>query len=177
MQTIETSRLMIRVDTYEDYIGAYATKDDVTLKAMFGIQTHADLEVQKGKVAGGLITYRTSLRFFHMILKETEEVVGSFAYHNWFPMHQRSEIGYDIKTEGHKNKGYMKEAFPFLLSHGFQEMGLYRMEAFIDPDNVPSRKLVEAAGFESEGLLKDRYRYNEAFTDAIVYCLFAKDYA
>jgi len=176
MQTIETPRLLIRIDTHEEYVQAYRTLDDVALKSRFGVQTDADLQVNKYKVSGGLTTYRTSVRFFHLLLKETNEVVGSIAYHNWFPLDQRTEIGYDIRAKQHKNKGYMKEALPFVIAHGFGEMELNRIEAFIDPTNTPSRRLVEAAGFQQEGLLKGRYRYNDVFTDALVYGLMKKDY-
>jgi ribosomal-protein-alanine N-acetyltransferase len=176
MQTIETTRLLIRIDTHEEYLHAFQSQDDASLKAMFGIQSDADLQTQKAKVSGGLTTYRTSVRFFHLILKESNEVAGSFAYHNWFPLDKRSEIGYDMKAERYKNKGYMKEAFPFIIAHGFQAMELNRMEAFINPENTPSRRLVSAAGFQLEGLLKGRYRDNGVFTDAIVYGLMASDY-
>lgn len=173
MQPIETSRLLLRVDSYEDYLSAFATLDDAALKTRFGIQTDMDLEAQKAKVSGGLVTYRTSLVYFHLILKETTEVVGSFAYHNWYPRDHRSEIGYDIKTEAHKNKGYMKEAFPFMISYGFESMGLNRMEAFIDPANTASRRLVEGAGFHEEAVMKQRYRPADEFRDGVVYALLA----
>jgi [ribosomal protein S5]-alanine N-acetyltransferase len=176
MHTIETQRLHIRIHTYEEYINAFATCDDAALKAMFGFQNDADLQTQKSKISGGLTTYRTSVRFFHLILKETNDVAGGFAYHNWFPQDQRSEIGYDMKREEYKNKGYMKEAFPPIIAYGFETMGLNRMEAFIDPTNTPSRRLVEATGFQQEGLLKQRYRYNGVFSDALVYGLMVKDY-
>jgi len=176
MSTIETPRLLVRVDTYEDYFKAFTTLDDDALKSMFGIYTDADLESQKKKVSGGLTTYRSSVRFFHLILKENNEVIGSFAYHNWFPRDRRSEIGYEIKASHHKSKGYMKEAFPSLIAYGFETMELNRMEAFIEPGNIASRRLVEAASFREEGLLKERYRPDEKFTDAIVYSLLAKDY-
>jgi len=176
MQTIETTRLLIRVDTYEAYKRAFATLDDATLKHMFGIHTDESLQSQKNKVTGGLTTYRTSVLFFHLILKERNEVVGSFAYHNWFPLDKRSEIGYAITAEHHKNRGYMKEAFPSIMAYGFDTLQLNRMEAFINPANTPSCRLVEAAGFQQEGLLKERYHDSEGFTDAILYSLLAKDY-
>lgn len=56
-------------------------------------------------------------------------------------------------------------------------MGLNRMEAFIDPDNTASRRLVERAGFRPEGLLKERYQYGESPTDAFVYRLLANEYS
>lgn len=176
MQILETSRLQIRVETVEEYVAMFAKADDDTLKAYYGYHTDDALAVQKAKVAGGFTTYRTSLRFFHLVLKETGEVIGSASLHNWYPALHRSETGYEIRQVKHKNKGYMTEALPAVISHGFDAMQLNRIEANTAPDNTPSRRLLEGGGFKLEGHLREHYFQDGMFVDSVIYGLLAREY-
>ena len=63
-----------------------------------------------------------------------------------------------------------------ILVFGFEAMDLNRMEAFIDPQNTASRKLVERAGFHHEACLPQRYCYDGIASDAMLYGLLRKDY-
>ncbi len=48
-------------------------------------------------------------------------------------------------------QGYMREGLRLLLRHAFDELRLHRLEANIQPGNVPSLRLAERAGFRREG--------------------------
>ena len=50
----------------------------------------------------------------------------------------------------------MREVLPVLVRHGFEVLGLHRMEARIDPGNVASIKLVERLGFKREAAFRER---------------------
>lgn len=54
---------------------------------------------------------------------------------------------------GGENRGLMTEGLAAVLDRAFDRQGLdlHRLEANIQPDNVPSRKLVERLGFRHEG--------------------------
>jgi [ribosomal protein S5]-alanine N-acetyltransferase len=175
-RTLETERLTIRITTEAEYVKAFKTLSDAELKLAFGISTEQELQTQKNKVLGGLSTYRTTVVFFHLLERNLNKVIGSFAFHNWYPIHNRSEIGYAMVAEEFYNQGYMKEAFSPIISFGFEVMKLNRMEAFINPENLASKKLVERAGFSQEGHLYERYNYEGILSDAIVYALLRKNY-
>lgn len=51
----------------------------------------------------------------------------------------------------HHNRGYMKRGLAAVLNDAFQEQGLHRLEANIQPENTASRALVERLGFRLEG--------------------------
>jgi ribosomal-protein-alanine N-acetyltransferase len=177
VKTLETDRLSIRIDTVEDYAHAFHTKSDDDLKMHFGITTDALLETQRNKVSGGLTTYRTSVVFLHLIERVSNAVIGSIAFHNWYPGHRRSEIGYAMSGEEHKGKGYMSEAIGPVIAFGFGEMDLNRIEAFIHPHNVPSLKLVERMGFRQEGWLHEHYCADGIMGDSLLFGLLRKEYA
>ena len=48
-------------------------------------------------------------------------------------------------------RGYMTEALRLGLRRSFTTLGLHRVEANVQPDNSPSRRAVEKAGFRLEG--------------------------
>ncbi len=177
VKTLETNRLSIRIDTEEGYTNMFSTCTDEQLKSHFGILTDKDLQTQKNKVSGWLSTYRTSVLFFHLIERDLNQVIGSFAFHNWYPIHRRSEIGYAISADEHKNKGYMKEAVRPIIEFGFKSMNLNRIEAYIHPENAASRKLVEGIGFRQEGLLREHYCHEGVTGDSEVYGLLYHDCA
>jgi ribosomal-protein-alanine N-acetyltransferase len=73
-------------------------------------------------------------------------------------------LGYGAVAE-HAGRGYMSEGLQLLLRHAFDELGLHRLEANIQPANETSIALVRRAGFVREGLsvryLKIRGRWRD----------------
>jgi len=62
-------------------------------------------------------------------------------------------------------KGYMKEGLQLLIRHAFDDMGLHRLEANIQPDNERSIRLVESLGFECEGYSPRYLKVNGRWRD------------
>jgi ribosomal-protein-alanine N-acetyltransferase len=52
---------------------------------------------------------------------------------------------------GQVEKGYMKEGMLQVIQHAFDELGLHRLEANIQPGNLASIGLVQSTGFHYEG--------------------------
>ncbi len=48
-------------------------------------------------------------------------------------------------------KGYMKEGLLQVIRHAFEELGLHRLEANIQPENLASIALARSVGFQYEG--------------------------
>jgi len=47
---------------------------------------------------------------------------------------------------GHEGKGLMAEGLTWVVDHAFDHLGLHRVEANVQPDNIPSLRLVERCG-------------------------------
>lgn len=54
-------------------------------------------------------------------------------------------------VEGQVEKGYMKEGMLQVIRFAFDELGLHRLEANIQPQNLASIALVRSTGFQYEG--------------------------
>ena len=105
---------------------------------------------------------------------ETDHCLGLVSYHDGHIRNKRAAIGYFINPSCQR-RGMATEAVSAMLDFCFDELGLHRVQAFVDPDNIPSRKLVEKLGFAREGLLRDHLRVGEIWRDEIVYALLRAD--
>jgi ribosomal-protein-alanine N-acetyltransferase len=54
-------------------------------------------------------------------------------------------------VEGLVERGYMKEGMLQVIHHAFDELGLHRLEANIQPGNLASIGLARSTGYEYEG--------------------------
>jgi len=87
----------------------------------------------------------------------------------------RAEIGY-ILGRAHWSRGYVSEALPALIDHGFEALGLNRLEADIDPRNAASARVLMRLGFVQEGLLRERWVVRGEPSDSALYGLLREDW-
>ena len=110
-----------------------------------------------------------------LVHKEQDLLVGTCGYHRWSRPHRRSEIGYDL-AQAFWGQGLMREALAAVLRHGFEAMGLNRIEAFVHPQNTRSVRLLQRMGFQREGLLRG-YLYQEGRShDEFIFSLLKGDW-
>jgi RimJ/RimL family protein N-acetyltransferase len=73
-------------------------------------------------------------------------------------------------------QGLAREGVARMLRFGFDQLGLERIEADIDPRNRSSIALVERLGFEREGLLRARWRVGGEVQDSAMYGLLRDEF-
>nr|WP_228530795.1 MULTISPECIES: GNAT family protein [Myxococcaceae] len=100
-----------------------------------------------------------------------DRALGYVGLHHWRQDARGAEVGYALVPDAW-GRGYMRELMPLLVRFGFEEMGLHRLEAQLDPGNTASVRLVERAGFRLEGVLRDKEVGPDGrFLDLAVYAL------
>ncbi len=103
-------------------------------------------------------------------LKDDPAMIGSIGFWRMEKEHYRSEVGYVLHPE-HHGKGIMSEALKSILHYGFYTMNLHSVEANIDPENTPSKNLLESNGFIREAYFKENYFFDGKFYDSAIYSL------
>ena len=95
---------------------------------------------------------------------------ASFAWHS-----KRAEIGYWIakKFEG---KGIITNACRRLISHGFDELDLNRIEIRCAMENARSRAVPERLGFTLEGVIRQGEWRHTRYHDMAVYGLLRSEW-
>ncbi|WP_327085058.1 GNAT family N-acetyltransferase [Nonomuraea sp. NBC_01738] len=90
-------------------------------------------------------------RSFVIVIRETGELAGSVNINSIIRgRFQNGSLGYAAFGPS-AGKGYMTEGVGQVVRYAFEELRLHRLEAQIQPGNLPSSRLVERLGFTYEG--------------------------
>lgn len=100
--------------------------------------------------------------------KDTGEVIGMIGLNVINELHQRAEIGYWV-AKPFWGQGIATEAVTLMSRHCFNDLGLERLYAYVQPENEASWKLLEKCGYEREGLLKRLMRRGDKRVDHYIY--------
>jgi len=107
-------------------------------------------------------------------LKGDDKMIGTIGFVGLLNDNYRAEVGYLLHTPYH-GTGLMLEALNAVLDYGFKTMKLHSIEAVVNPENIPSSKLLEKAGFTKDAYFKEYQHHNGKFIDALVYSLITKE--
>lgn len=102
-------------------------------------------------------------------------VIGEVLLFNFARESRRAELGYALarKTWG---MGYAAEALKPLVAFGFEELGLNRLDAVIDPRNAASAKVLQRLGFRHEGTLREHAAIRGELCDSALYGLLRSEW-
>ncbi|WP_121662064.1 GNAT family N-acetyltransferase [Metabacillus litoralis] len=172
---IETERLILRGVTIEDANDMFkylSDKEVVKYMGLASCQTVRDVldEINWYKT---IRKDGTGIRW-GVTLKGDGKIIGSCGFLNMVTKHHRAEVGFELNKD-YWGKGIASEALEAVVKFGFHHYQLERIEALIEPANLPSQKLVEKQGFTREGLLR-HYEYTcGKFDDLYMYSIIKGD--
>ena len=106
---------------------------------------------------------------------DDDRLIGATTLFDIHRVQGRAEIGYALQST-HWGRGYAQEALQLVLEHAYARLALRRLEADIDPRNLPSCRLVERLGFRREGLLRERWEVAGECQDSAIYGLLAREW-
>lgn len=139
--------------------------EDVTLRA-FRLRLRAyGLEMRR----------RAGLPLFVFRRADNTLVGGVTLSHIRYGASRSASIGYWI-GQPFIRKGYARAAISAVLDHAFTTLGLNRVEAACQPENLASRKLLESLGFTQEGVARDYLFINGAWRDHLLFAITASDH-
>ena len=88
---------------------------------------------------------------------------------------QSCSVGYWIGAP-HIRQGPLRDTTDTILRYVFEHLRLHRLEAACQPENLPSRQLLLAAGFAVEGLAREYLRINGAWRDHVLFGMLAANW-
>lgn len=113
---------------------------------------------------------------FHIVRDFDKQIIGACNItHIERGISQSAKLGYWV-GEQYARKGYARASVRAACRFCFDELGLHRIEAAVQPDNAPSLKLLEAIGFEREGVARDFLKIDGAWRDHIIYARLSSDH-
>ncbi|MFL5694803.1 MAG: GNAT family N-acetyltransferase [Ktedonobacteraceae bacterium] len=163
--SLSTGRLLLRQIQPGDAEALFAILSDRQVTEFYGHEPHQSLDDTQELIRQIQARYarREALRW-GITLQGEDRLIGSCSLHHFDSGFHRVETGYEL-NRALWGKGIMTEAMSAILTYGFTELGLHRIEAIIDIANERSKDLLLKLGFTYEGNLRQRYSFRDRFED------------
>lgn len=108
--------------------------------------------------------------------KPDKRMIGAVYFCKVDEINKIGEIGFIISQE-YTGRGLATEALGSIIGFAFEKMGLNRVEGMHFSGNNASGRVMEKAGMQFEGLLKQRFFAKGRFYDALLYAICKSDIA
>ncbi|QGJ72299.1 Hypothetical protein PBC10988_40170 [Planctomycetales bacterium 10988] len=96
--------------------------------------------------------------------QETRVVIGLGGFPKWSDAGGQIEIGYRIHAN-FRRQGYGVEAVEALIAWGFRQPKVRTIIARVDPENLPSKRLLEKLGFQQVPSVGSELLWERSKTD------------
>lgn len=162
---LETKRLKLRKIVLSDApsIYDYFSKKEVT--QFYDLETFTSKQQAIELIESLLYRYQVRKQIrWGITWKGNDKLIGTCGLHALEKEHLKAEIGYELHPD-YWGKGIITEVIQAIIHYGFFSMGINRIEAFYDPLNIPSKRVLEKNGFQYEGTLRNRFYTKGKFID------------
>lgn len=173
---LETERFILRQLRLEDApdLFSYFSKDEVT--EFYDLESFTEVGQAEELIKNwnDRFTNAQGIRW-GITFKHEDRIIGTCGFHNWSKEHFKIEVGYELSPPFWR-QGIMTEVLKTVINYGFSRLGLNRIEAFIDPHNISSRKLLQKVGLTEEGTLRDYFYEKSKFVDAVIFSILKQEH-
>lgn len=168
---IQTDRLQIRPFRPDDWTAVYSYTSNTTVMHYMpkGVMNGDEAQLWTQKQASD------EAEAYAVTLLETGQLIGHADFHEWFAP-RIYEIGWVFHPD-HQGKGYATEAARAMLRYGFETLGVHRIIATCQPENIGSWRVMEKLGMVREGHLRQCIeRPNGVWWDEYFYAILKTDW-
>lgn len=111
-----------------------------------------------------------------VFLNDTKELVGVININNiMLGGVSSASLGY-YNSEKFAGTGLMSEGMKLVIEYAFKNLGLNRIEANIQPENMPSIKMIKKLGFRKEGFSPKYLKIGDEFKDHERWAILKEDF-
>ena len=105
-----------------------------------------------------------------VVERSGDELIGMVRLGIVAPRFRGADMGYGLRADRWR-QGLTPEAVELVLEFGFEQLGLHRIAAVCDPNNVGSRRVMEKVGMLPEGRLRQDMRSQGKWRDSLAYAI------
>ena len=176
LPSLETDRLCLRKAVLRDAQDIYRYAQDAEVARYVLWTPHHSLADSREMVRSMRMQYRRGYPSSWVIaLKESGRVIGTIGYMWISPGNLSAEVGYSLARDCW-NQGLMTEALRAVLAFSFDTLSLHRVEAQHDIRNPASGRVMEKAGMQAEGVLRDRLINKGAYSTVKLYAAISEQH-
>ncbi|MBD7912440.1 GNAT family N-acetyltransferase [Clostridium cibarium] len=175
---INTDRLLLRkfkLQDADDMFNNWGNDKEVT--KFLSWKPHKTIEVTREFIDTCINEYKKINTYHWAIeLKEIGQVFGSIGLVELDNENYSCEIGYCISRK-YWSKGMMTESLHAVIDYLFSEIGLNRIVAKHDTNNIASGKVMIKSGMKCEGTLREvKVRNDKEFYNLAVYSILKSEW-
>ena len=165
---IQSKRLLLRPFIESDIKSVFKGLSHPDIIKHYGV-SFKSLEATKEQMNwfANLEKERTGM-WFAVCSQDNKIFYGAGGLNDISKEHKKAEIGFWLLTD-FWGKGIMTEAMPLICNYGFNELGLHRIEGFVESDNTNCKKAMAKLDFQHEGTMKDCEIKNGNFISLDIY--------
>ena len=119
--------------------------------------------------------HRRELFQWGVCMRGGHEVLGTCTLYHVEADHRRADIGFALGRASW-GQGLASDAVATLIGFAFEALGLHRLEADADPENVRSLRVMERQGFRREGYLRERWHHMGEVRDGVLMGLLRREW-
>ena len=109
-------------------------------------------------------------------LDEPSVLVGHVGLWGWQTKDRCATIGIALGRE-HIGRGYGTDAMRVIVSYGFRELGLHRIQLGVSPFNPAGIRAYEKAGFAEEGRRREAVWHDGRWYDEVLMSVLEREWA
>ncbi|KIO52844.1 GNAT family N-acetyltransferase [Flavobacterium hibernum] len=166
--TIKTERLLLRQFADNDLENVFEGLSHPEVIKYYGVSFQT-LEATKEQMLffADLEKNDTGI-WFAICSADNKTFYGAGGLSNLSKEHKKAEIGFWLIPNfwGH---GIIKEAIPLICNYGFYNLGLHRIEGFVESENKNCKSVMAKLDFQYEGTMKDCEIKNGKFISLDIY--------
>jgi [ribosomal protein S5]-alanine N-acetyltransferase len=176
-ETILTERTILRKFDYSDnsdmrkyWVG------DSKIQSMYSEPVYTTESEVKELLSKIIESYENDHYYrWAIILKETNECIGQFAFFLVDQKNHFGEIEYCIGSK-FQQKGLATEVTKAIMHFGFKRINLHKIQVCHKSNNEPSKNLIIKCGFKYEGTLRDFFHMDGTYVDRLYYSMLDNEY-
>lgn len=170
--TLAGSRVLLRPPRTDDARGIFAYASDPAVTEWLTWDTHhvlAESEqfIARLQAADGQMVAR--------IIQVEDWVAGCIALTSIPRAHRAAELGY-VLHRAFWGRGLAVEAATLLMTYGFEQLGLNRIEAYCAVPNARSVRVLEKLGMKHEGTLRELRNFHGQLPDMHLYSVLRREW-
>ena len=156
MERLHTARLRLDPATAEDWAGYAPILQDPATARFSDLPQSPSLKRCQGFM-GWMAKLNESGRGRAWVMRCTgsDEVIGAIRFNRIDRKTAIASVGYEL-AQAHWGQGLMSESVAEVARHGFDALGLFRLEAWAQVENTASHRVLEKAGFRKEGVQRKK---------------------
>jgi RimJ/RimL family protein N-acetyltransferase len=177
VEVIRTVRLVLRDFEEMDWrsVHEYASDEEVVRYMPWGPNT---VEDSKNFTKASIRSQQQEPRRNYslaVVLKSQNRLIGGCGIYVSNPDEREGYIGY-ILNRNYWGQGYATEAAKALIEFGFEHLKLHRIYATCDPTNKASARVLEKAGMQLEGHIREYRWVKGKWRDSLQYAIIDREW-